>query len=102
MSLLVLALSVFTFKYYYSLGHTEITLTAAGIILVGIAILLMRYLKTIRAGFTRENLMASKWGAMNVEAILISQTMGGNQPGNVNTDTGGGGDSGGGGASTSF
>jgi uncharacterized membrane protein YgcG len=101
-SLLVLAFSVFTFKYYYSLGHTEITLTGAGIILVGIAILLMRYLKTIRAGFTRENLMASKWGAMNVEALLISQTMGGNQPGNINTDTGGGGDSGGGGASTSF
>jgi uncharacterized membrane protein YgcG len=46
--------------------------------------------------------MASKWGAMNVEALLISQTMGGNQPGNINTDTGGGGDSGGGGASTSF
>lgn len=101
-SLLVLAFSVFTFKYYYSLGHTEITLTAAGIFLVGIAILLMRYLKVIRAGFTRENLMASKWGAMNVEAMLISQTMGGNQPDNVTTDTGGGGDSGGGGASTSF
>lgn len=101
-SLLVLAFSVFTFKYYYSLGHTEITLTVSGIILVGIAILLMRYLKVIRAGFTRENLMASKWGAMNVEALLISQTMGGNQPGNINTDTGGGGDSGGGGASTSF
>lgn len=101
-SLIVLAFSVFTFKYYYSLGHPEITLTAAGIILVGIAISLMRYLKKIRAGFTRENLMASKWGAMNVEAMLISQTMGGNQPGNITTDTGGGGDSGGGGASTSF
>lgn len=62
----------------------------------------MRYLKEMRAGFTRENLMASKWGTMNVEALLISQTMGGNQPGNITTDTGGGGDSGGGGASTSF
>jgi len=102
MSLIVLAFSVFTFKYYYSLGHPEITLTVAGIILVGISILLMRYLKEMRAGFTRENLMASKWGTMNVEALLISQTMGGNQPGNITTDTGGGGDSGGGGASTSF
>ncbi|MBK7649829.1 MAG: hypothetical protein IPJ20_02470 [Flammeovirgaceae bacterium] len=101
-SLIVLAFSVFTFKYYYSLGHPEITLTVAGIILVGITILLMRYLKEMRAGFTRENLMASKWGTMNVEALLISQTMGGNQPGNITTDTGGGGDSGGGGASTSF
>jgi hypothetical protein len=101
-SLIVLAFSVFTFKYYYSLGHPEITITVAGIILVGITILLMRYLKIIRAGFTRKNLMASKWGTMNVEALLISQTMGGNQPGNITTDTGGGGDSGGGGASTSF
>lgn len=100
-SLLVVAFSVFTFKYY-SPGHTEITLTIAGAILITIAILLMRYLKTMRGGFTRENLLSHSWGNMNVEAILISQTMGGNQATKTDQETGGGGDSGGGGASSGF
>lgn len=100
-SLLVVAFSVFTFKYY-SPVHTEITLTIAGASLIIIAILLMRYLKTIRSGFTRDNLLGHSWGNMNVEAILISQTMGGNQSINTDNETGGGGDSGGGGASSGF
>jgi len=102
-SLLVLACSVFTFKYYYSLGHTEITLTLAGVFLIGITIALMHYLKSIRNGFTRENLLSEKWQSLNAEAFIISQTMGGNQ--SVNQDrgeVGGGGDSGGGGATTGF
>ncbi len=102
-SLLVFAFSVFTLKYYYSLGHTEITLSIAGALLILTAILLMRYLKTMRGGFTRENLLAHRWGNMNVEAILISQTMGGNQSTNSDTiETGGGGASGGGGSSSNF
>lgn len=101
-SLLVLVFSVFTFKYYFSLGHTEITLTIAGALLITIAILLMRYLKTMRGGFTRENLLSHSWENMNVEAILISQTMGGNQSIKTGQETGGGGDSGGGGASSNF
>lgn len=100
-SLLVVAFSVFTFKYY-SPGHTEITLTIAGALLIIIDILLMRYLKTMRSGFTRDNLLAHSWRNMNVEAILISQTMGGNQSINTDHETGGGGDSGGGGASSGF
>ncbi len=101
-SLIVLAFSAFTFKYYFSLDHPEITLTLAGIVLIGIAISLMRYLKTIRNGFTRENIMTEKWGSMNAEAFFISQTMGGNQPNLEHTDMPGGGASGGGGASSDF
>lgn len=101
-SLIVLAFSAFTFKYYFSLGHPEITLTLAGIVLIGTAIVLMRYLKTMRNGFTRENILSEKWGSMNVEAFVISQTMGGNQPNVEHTDMPGGGTSGGGGASSNF
>lgn len=101
-SLIVLAFSAFTFKYYFSLGHPEITLTLAGMILIGIAIALMRYLKTLRNGFTRENILSEKWGSMNVEAFVISQTMGGNQPNLEHADMPGGGASGGGGASSDF
>ena len=100
--LIVLAFSAFTFKYYFSLGHPEITLTLAGIILIGTAIALMRYLKIMRNGFTGENIMSEKWGNMNVEAFVISQTMGGNQTNVEHPSMPGGGSSGGGGASSSF
>ncbi len=101
-SLVALAGSVFTFKYYYNLGHPEITLTIAGVVLLLMAIALLGYLKTVRYGFTRENLLTEKWGVGNVEAFIISQTMGGNL---VTTDTSfkpGGGTFGGGGASGDF
>lgn len=101
-SLLVLAFSAFTFKYYFSLGHPEITLTLAGIVLMATAIALMRYLKIMRNGFTRENILSEKWGNMNVEAFVISQTMGGNQQSLQQPDMPGGGTSGGGGASSDF
>jgi hypothetical protein len=101
-SLIVLAFSAFTFKYYFSLGHPEITLTLAGIILIGVAIALMRYLKTPRNGFTRDNILSEKWGSLNAEAFLISQTMGGNQPTTTDSSRPGSGTFGGGGASGNF
>lgn len=78
-SLFVFAFSAFTFKYYFSMGAPEITLTLAGIIVFAIALVLMNYLKAVRGGFTRENLLSEKWGATNVQAFVISQTLGGNQ-----------------------
>jgi uncharacterized membrane protein YgcG len=101
-SLLVIAFSAFTFKYYFSLGHPEITLTLAGITLIAISIGVMRYLKIMRNGFTRDNLLSEQWGNMNIEAFLISQTMGGNQSAIAQSDMPGGGRFGGGGASSDF
>jgi hypothetical protein len=101
-SLIVIAFSVFTFKYYYSLGHPEITLTVAGLILLAISILLLNYLKTSKHGFTRENLLTEKWASMNAEAFIISQTMGGNQVTVKEEFKGGGGGFGGGGATGGY
>ncbi len=102
-SLIVIAFSVFTFKYYFSLGHPEITLTLAGAILLGITLLLFNYLKTIRHGFTRENHLAEKWGNLNLQAFIVSQTLGGNQAvASEQVETGGGGTFGGGGSTDSF
>jgi uncharacterized membrane protein YgcG len=102
-SLLALAFSVFTFKYYYGFGHPEISLTVAGIVLTGIALILMNYLKIMRNGYTRENLLTEKWGSANIQAMLISQTMGGNEVTTVDNDfKGGGGEFGGGGASGEY
>lgn len=101
-SLFVLAFSVFTFKYYFSLGHPEITLTIAGLLLLAISIILLNYLKMMRSGFTRENILTEKWGNVNAEAFIISQTMGGNQATANDSFKGGGGSFGGGGASGGY
>lgn len=101
-SLFALAFSVFTFKYYYNTGHPEITLTLAGIVLLVTAILLFRYLKTPKQGYTRENILSDKLGNVNLEAFIISQTVGGNQPAGYTPETGAGGSSAGGGSTESF
>lgn len=101
-SLVVLAFSVFTFKYYYSLGHPEVTITLAGMVLLVIAFGLQHYLRIVRAGYTREQLLTEKWGNVNAEAFLMAQTLGGNQVVEDKTSAGGGGEFGGGGASGKF
>ena len=101
-SLLAIGFSVFTFKYYYSLGHPEISLTAAGAVLIGVTLALLNYLRTPKHGFTRENILSEKWGNVNAEAFIISQTLGGNKVTVDDTAGGGGGKFGGGGASGEF
>lgn len=101
-SLIVLAFSVFTFKFYFSLGHPEITFTIAGFVLLAVSILLLNYLKKPRNGFTRENILSEKWAKLNAEAFIISQTMGGNQVTVKDEFSGGGGSFGGGGSSGGY
>ena len=100
LGLIITALTVLTFKYYYSSGHTEITLTLAGAILLSLSYYVMKLLKTPKNGFTRERILTDKWADKNLEATIISQTMGGNQI--DDTFKGEGGNFGGGGASGSF
>jgi hypothetical protein len=95
-SLVVIAFSVFTFKYYYSLGHHEITFTIGGAILIGVSLYLYRYLKTIKGGFTAENILSSKWSNLQAEAFIVSQTLGGNKVEEAPAQGGGGGFGGGG------
>lgn len=99
-SLAVLACSVFTFKYYFSLGHHEITLTVSGSIVLGISIALLRWLKTPKRGFTRENILTEKWANSNAQAFVVAQTLGVAKPPEVNSF--GGGQAGGGGAESKF
>jgi hypothetical protein len=99
-SLLAVAFSVFTFKYYFSLGHPEISLTSAGAVLLAVSLLLFRYLKTPKHGYTRENVLREKWADMNVESFVIAQSLGGNTV--TVQETGGGGDFAGGGSTDSF
>lgn len=96
------AISVITFKYYFSLGMPVIALTVAGIILIAISLWLMNYLKVMRKGFTRENLINDKWMSQDMSAIIISQTLGGNNVIDNKNESFGGGRSGGAGASSSW
>ena len=101
--LLLVFVSVITFKFYYSTGHPEISLTIAGAMILGLTIWTLNYLKTIKNGFTREKLLSDKWDNINAESILISSTMGGNvaPPESSSTEFGGG-EFGGGGAGGEF
>lgn len=101
-SLVAVAFSVFTFKYYYSLGHPEITLTIAGAFLLAVTLLLFRYLKTPKHGYTRENLLTEKWANANLEGLIVSQSLGGNQVTAPEPQGGGGGSFGGGGSTDQF
>jgi hypothetical protein len=78
-SLLVITLSVITLKYYFSLGHPEVTITLAGALLIIISISLLYYLKIIRNGFTRDLLLCDKWHSQDLTAFIASQTLGGNK-----------------------
>jgi hypothetical protein len=101
-SLFVFAFSVFTFKYYYGFGHPEFSLTIAGLVLTITTLWLFNFLKVTRNGYTRENLLSEKWGNMNAQAFIISQTMGGNTVKVDDQFEGGGGGFSGGGSSGTF
>lgn len=102
-ALFVVALTVITFKYYYSSGHPEITLTLAGGIMLGIAFWALNYLKTEKHGYTREKILTDDWSKVNIEAFIIQQTMdGGPQIPEGNDVEFGGGEFGGGGAGGDF
>ncbi len=102
-SLLVLALSVITIKYYYSLGHPELTITISGGLLIVISLALIKYLKKSRRGFVRDQIFKSKWDNTDLAAFVASQTLGGHQINESEGDfTGQGGEFGGGGASGSY
>jgi hypothetical protein len=73
--LLLVAAAVLTFKYYFSLGHPEITLTIAGIVMILIAYTSIRYLKVSKHGLTFiEEPDEDGFLKSNAEALLIAQT----------------------------
>lgn len=92
-------LSILTFKYYFSIAPPEVTLTVAGALVIVLAASLLHYLRVMRHGITRDNILTEKWAGASVEGFLISQTMGGNDLKPNNHFEGGGGSFGGGGAS---
>ncbi len=102
--LLLVAIAVLTFKYYFSLGHPEVTLTIAGMIMILIAYFSIRYLKTDKLGITfKEDVDEDNFLKTNAEALVIAQSFSQqvHTPQQANNDLGGG-DFGGGGSGGKF
>lgn len=103
--LLLIGIAALTFKYYFSLGQTELTLTTAGCIMVGAAYAAIRYLKTPKYGVTfDEETEEEHFLKTNGEAVVLAQTFA--HPGEAAEKNSGpefgGGASGGGGAGGAF
>jgi hypothetical protein len=102
--LVLLAFAVLTFKYYFSLGHPEITLTIAGTLLILTAYFAINYLKKPKHGITfEEEIDEDSFIKTNAEALLIAQTFTQQStPNPANDIKFGGGESGGAGSGGTF
>jgi hypothetical protein len=95
--LVLVAAIVFTIRYYHSLAPLEVAMTIGGLIMIGLAYGVIRYLKEPKHGFTsEEEEEKGTFEALQLESLVISQTMkAGPQP-EKNFNFGGGTASGGG------
>jgi len=100
--MLVAGISGLTFSYYFSLGHPEFTSTLAGVFLLVVAAVAIRQLKTRPNGFTHDRLIAEQFESLNVENIIVSQTLGTTPHSPTEEFKPGGGDFGGGGSSNKW
>lgn len=73
---ILIAVSVLTFRYYYSIVAAEAAMVIAGSLLLAASYLLMQYLRTLRCGFVFDNTSADD-ETENVEGFVIGQTLGG-------------------------
>lgn len=77
LGLIMIALSVFTFKHYFSLGHHEITLTLSGAMMIGVAYSCIRYLKKNTTPYTyQEDITDDSPSLVQAESLLTAQTFG--------------------------
>jgi hypothetical protein len=99
----LIAATIFTIKYYYTVLPVEIEMLIGGIVLIGVSYLLIKYLAMPRHGYTSANLFPHKKEMLNLEALIIAETFN-EQPAAAPQNTGlyGGGSGGGGGATGEF
>ncbi|MES2829112.1 MAG: hypothetical protein V4687_13190 [Bacteroidota bacterium] len=102
MGLMLLAVTIFTIRYYYHIIDIEWALTIGGLVLIGVAYWAHRYLKEPRHGLTAEDLSDSnKLDKLIGESLVISETVD-PAPQIAADNRFGGGSFGGGGASSNF
>lgn len=70
----LIAVTIFTVKYYYAVLPVEIEMLIGSIILIALSYTLIKYLTISRHGYTSANLYPSKKEILNVEALIIAET----------------------------
>ena len=100
--LILVGISVLTFKYYFSLGHPEISLTVAGVVMILISYFATPYFRTPKFGVTYAEDKAIEKSLLNFESVVIGQTMNAGTHSAHNGFQFGGGKSGGAGADGEF
>jgi len=102
--LLLIVISVLTFRTYYHILPTDVMLVIAGTVILGIAYGIMKYLKTPKHGFTYEETNdPDLMDHLKIESLLVAETF--STAPVAPADSGakfGGGDFGGGGSSSNF
>lgn len=102
--LLLIAISVLTFRNYYHILPADVMLTLAGALVLTIVYAISKYLKTPRHGFTNaEPDEINPMDSLKIESLIVAETFShtGTAPVNDNSKFGGG-DFGGGGSSSDF
>ena len=100
--LLLVAIMVFTIRYYYHVAAIETVMTLGGMALILISYALIRYLKKPKYGFTYLELQPEKTTApIQLESLVIAETFSAPQAVESGTQFGGG-SFGGGGADGSY
>lgn len=101
--LLLISGMVYTIRYYHSVAPLEVAMTLGGMALIAIAYALIRYLKAPRHGFTAASAdERHAMEAIQIESLIIAQTMShAATPGPDQLEFGGG-SGGGGGASGNY
>lgn len=101
--LLLVAVMVFTIRFYYHVLPAETAMLLGGVLLVLLAYFAMKYLRAPRNGFTAEaDSTGHRRATTQLESLVIAQTFAGpTAPGDAGVQFGGG-SAGGGGAGADF
>ena len=99
--LLLIAATVFTFRYYYTVAPVEQVVTVSGIILTIVAYAAIRYLHTPKHGLTDKQSEQYLQDGLTVESLVIAESFN-DVPAAEEGFRFGGGSTGGGGASGQF
>jgi hypothetical protein len=97
----LIAASIFTVKYYYTILPVEIEMLIAGMILIAVSYALIKYLTLPKHGYTSDNIYQFKKEILNAEALIIAETFN-KQPTIQSSGLYGGGSGGGGGATGEY
>lgn len=101
--LLLVAAIVFTVRYYYHFTPLESAMTIGGVILIGVAYGITKYLTPPKHGFTNaESDSHAPDGLLQVESLVVVETFGNTAPEGEKQFDFGGGSSGGAGASGQY